>query len=42
MFPQNVLMEIDDNDDTSLKDIEDRESQDPSVPIITASLGLPG
>ncbi|KAL4892650.1 protein kinase [Aspergillus ambiguus] len=35
--PQNVLMEIE--DDTSLKDIEDQESQDPSVPIISTVNG---
>jgi serine/threonine protein kinase len=31
--PQNVLMEIE--DDTSLKDVEDQEAQDPSAPIAT-------
>ncbi|EGC49442.1 protein kinase [Histoplasma capsulatum var. duboisii H88] len=31
ILPQNVLMQIE--DDTSLKDVEDQESQDPSVPI---------
>ncbi|QSS66292.1 protein kinase [Histoplasma capsulatum] len=30
-LPQNVLMQIE--DDTSLKDVENQESQDPSVPI---------
>ncbi|KAK2809539.1 hypothetical protein FQN50_003807 [Emmonsiellopsis sp. PD_5] len=30
--PQNVLMQLD--DDTSLKDVEDQESQEPSVPVI--------
>ena len=31
--PQNVLMEIE--DDTGLKDVEDQETQHPSVPLIT-------
>ncbi|EEH05718.1 protein kinase [Histoplasma capsulatum G186AR] len=31
ILPQNVLMQIE--DDTSLKDVEDQEFQDPSVPI---------
>lgn len=31
--PQNVLMQL--NDDSSLKNIEDQESQEPSVPVIT-------
>ncbi|KAJ5796120.1 protein kinase [Penicillium psychrosexuale] len=35
--PQNVLMEID--DDTILQDIEDQESQDPSLPITSTING---
>ncbi|CRL21622.1 Serine/threonine-protein kinase DCLK [Penicillium camemberti] len=35
--PQNVLMEID--DDTSLQDIEDQESQDPSLPTTSTIYG---
>ncbi|KAJ5936660.1 protein kinase [Penicillium verhagenii] len=41
MIPKalNVLMEID--DDTSLQDIEDQESQDPSLPITSAIGAMP-
>ncbi|KAJ5956260.1 protein kinase [Penicillium viridicatum] len=35
--PQNVFMKID--DDTSLQDIEDQESQDPSLPITSTIYG---
>ncbi|KAJ5437600.1 protein kinase [Penicillium cf. griseofulvum] len=35
--PQNVLMEID--DDTNLQDIENQESQDPSLPITSTIYG---
>lgn len=31
--PQNILIKLD--DDTSLKDVEDQASQEPSVPVIT-------
>ncbi|EEP77080.1 predicted protein [Uncinocarpus reesii 1704] len=33
LSPQNILMEID--DDTSLRDVEDQESQSPSIPVVT-------
>ncbi|PGH19338.1 CMGC/SRPK protein kinase [Polytolypa hystricis UAMH7299] len=36
---QNVLMQLE--DDSSLKDIEDQESRDPSVPIITTDGAAP-
>ncbi|KAK2810901.1 hypothetical protein FQN50_002492 [Emmonsiellopsis sp. PD_5] len=37
--PQNVLMQLEDN--SSLKDIEDQESQGPSVPIVTTDGAAP-
>ncbi|KAK2787077.1 hypothetical protein FQN51_003454 [Onygenales sp. PD_10] len=37
--PQNVLMQLE--DDSSLKDVEDQESQDPSVPIFTTDGAAP-
>ncbi|TPX22045.1 hypothetical protein DIZ76_016012 [Coccidioides immitis] len=37
--PQNVLMQLE--DDSSLKDIEDQESRDPSIPIITTNGAAP-
>ncbi|EEH37992.2 hypothetical protein PAAG_00913 [Paracoccidioides lutzii Pb01] len=39
MSPQNVLMQLE--DDNSLKDIEDQEPRDPSVPIITTDGAAP-